>query len=88
MADQPLYRQRHYYNGKLTKSSSPRDLATLRRWLDNVQAEWSRNIMPQVKPGEFDPNNASQVNRESLDELSIITTGGHKIRLLNVEVRP
>jgi hypothetical protein len=51
----------------------------LQEQLDRIQAKWSENIMPRVAPGEFDPNNASEVNRVSRNVLEIITTGSHKL---------
>lgn len=71
-------RTRFYYNGKL-KYSEPGTLDSLRRRLARIEASWAENIMPQVAPGEFDPNNASEVSRVSADELRVVTTGGHRL---------
>lgn len=76
-------RQRFYYDGKLTKTSKG-SLERLRRWLDNMEREWSKNLMPQVAPGEFDPNKGSEVTRVSIDELHVVTTGGHVLRTVNI----
>jgi hypothetical protein len=77
-------KQRFYYDGKRQKTSSEKDVTILRKWLDNLQADWSRNLAPIVQPGEFDPNNGSEVRRVSEDELYVITTGGHHLRWVNV----
>lgn len=82
-----MYKLRFYYDGKLKHSATKTDVARVIRNLDAIQADWSRNIMPQVAPGQFDPNNASEVIRESPTELFVITTGSHKLRwiLVNIE---
>lgn len=54
------------------------------KWLDNRQADWSRNLMPQVADGEFDPNSGSEVIRVSETELHVTTTGGHRLRFVVV----
>lgn len=77
-------RQRLYINGRLSKSTSG-DPSRLRKWLDNMEREWTKRPMaPLVGPGEFDPNQAHSVERVSVDELIIITTGGKTIRAVNV----
>jgi hypothetical protein len=80
-----MFVQRFYFDGKLQKTGKPRDIETLRTWLDNIQREWSRNLMPLTLPGQFDPNNGHEVTRVSLDELLVTTTGNHKLRFVNVE---
>jgi hypothetical protein len=79
-----MARYRFYRNGDLQKSAS---LSTSvgKQWLDNTQEEWSKNLMPQVAPGEFDPNNGIEVNRVSDLELLVTTTGGHKLRWVVIE---
>lgn len=76
MAEQVFYRL--YVDGKLSKSQridKPRAI----RWLDNSQAMWSKNLMPLVAPGEFDPNNGHEVTRVSETELLVTTTGNRKL---------
>lgn len=77
-------RYRFYYDGKLSASSRA-DAQRAIRMIDAAQKDWSRNIMPQVEPGEFDPNNGSEVTRVSSTELLVTTTGGHKLRFVFVE---
>jgi hypothetical protein len=74
-----MKRYRFYYNGKLSKSTEVTPERG-QKWLDNSQADWSKNLMPQVAKGEFDPNNGSEVTRVSPTELLVTTTGGHKLR--------
>lgn len=77
-------RQRHYVDGKLVRSAAGNP-ETLRKWLDNMQREWSKHLGPLVQPGEFDPNNGHTVERVSIDELIVVTTGGRVLRTVNVE---
>lgn len=77
--------QRIYVDGKLTRTAKPRDLATARQWMTNMEREWSRNLGPLTLPGEFDPNNGHEVTRVSPDELLVTTTGNKKLRIINVE---
>lgn len=84
-----MYRQDSWFNGKRKAGKTiTEDIARLRKWLDNLESDWRKNMMPMVKPGEFDPNNASEVTRLSPDELLVVTTGAHKLRFLNVELKP
>lgn len=79
-----MARFRTYLEGKLNKSTE----VTIERgtkWLDNTQAEWSRNLMPLTLPGEFDPNNGHEVTRVSPTELLVTTTGNRKLRFVVVE---
>lgn len=78
-------RQRLYLNGKLQKTTKAQTPETLRKWLDNAQTMWSSHMGPLVGPGEFDPNHGHKVSRPSQDELLVTTTGGRKLRYLNVE---
>lgn len=83
-----MMRQRTYLNGTLCKSSKPRDVETARRWLDNVETHWRNNgVHPLTPAGEFEPNNAHEVTRVSADELLVVTTGGNRLRFVNVEVK-
>lgn len=80
-------RQRFYVNGKLTKSSAG-EPAKLRKWLDNMERDWSAHgLFPLTEPGQFDFNRAHEVTRTSLDELNITTTSGKQLRVINVEER-
>lgn len=70
---------RRYIDGKLIKSTEV-DREHGIRWLNNMQKEWEQNIRPStIKDGEFDPNLATYVHRNSMEELEIHTTGGHKL---------
>lgn len=83
-----MMRQRTYLDGKLVKSGKPNDAETVRRWLDQTEAHWTRGgMLPLVGPGEFDTNQAHEVTRISPDELHIVTTGGNRLRIVNVEVK-
>ncbi len=82
-----MYKQRFYLDGKLHKTSEKRDVETLRRWLNNLEAEWSANIGPLVEAGQFDPNNGHTITRVSPDELLVITTGNKKLRFVNIAVK-
>jgi hypothetical protein len=82
-----LMKQRTYCDGKLVKTSSPKSPEVVRKWMDNIEREWSKNgSMPLVGPGEFDMNQGHSCVRVSQDELLVITTGNRKLRFLNVEV--
>jgi len=63
-------RQRFYVNGKLERSIKG-EAETLRRYIDNAQREWSKNLMPLTAPGEFDFNNGHSVERLSQDESTV-----------------
>lgn len=77
-------RQRFYLDGKLTKSSNGTP-ERLRKWLDNMEQEWTKHGMfPLTAEGEFDLNKAHEVVRVSVDELLITTTAGKKLRIVNV----
>lgn len=71
-------RYRFYVDGKLKKSSEVTKEIGL-KWMNNVQADWERGLQEPIKPGEFDPNNAVFIDRKSLEELEIHTTGGRKL---------
>jgi hypothetical protein len=58
-----MHVQRFYLDGRLVKVSVPHDLARLRKWLDNVERKWSRDMRPLAAPGDFDPNKGHSVNR-------------------------
>lgn len=80
------YVQRFYLDGKLHKTTKPADLATLRRWLDNIARHWSADgVFPLTPAGEFDCNKAHSVTRVSDDELIIVNTSGKMLRFINVE---
>jgi hypothetical protein len=80
--------QRLYIDGKLKKTSKPKDIETARKWLDNMERLWSAHIMPDfvLEPGGFDPNNAKEIKRWSPDELIIVTTGNRSLRTINVNI--
>lgn len=78
-------RQRSYLNGKLNKSIAG-EPATLRRYLDNIERDWSKDgLFPLTPAGEFDLNKAHSVTRVSVDELVIVNTAGRELRIVNVE---
>jgi hypothetical protein len=78
-------RQRTYFDGKLRRSGKPTRQSTLRRYLDNIQADWLRNgLFPLTPAGEAGVNNAHTVTRVSEDELVIVTTEGHTLRFIIV----
>ena len=74
-----MARFRTYEEGKLIKSSNctPEQGA---KWLDLCQADWAKNLMPLVLPGEFDDNNGHEVTRVSDTELLVTTTGNRHLR--------
>lgn len=77
--------QRFYIDGKLHKTAKPKDIETARKWLVNLQREWSRNgLFPLTMPGEFDPNNAHKIEVISEDELIVTNTRGKVLRWINV----
>lgn len=83
-----MFKQRTYVDGKLLKTTKPNAIETVRKWLDNIEREWSKNGMfPLTPAGEFDCNNAHSVSRISLDELIVVSTSGKTIRFVNIEVK-
>lgn len=87
--DEPLMRQRTYVDGQLVKTSSIQPASTIRRWMDNVQREWSKHlddahIDPEAMRGT---NQGKEVIRVSIDQLNVITTEDKSLRFLNVEVK-
>jgi len=78
-------KQRFYIDGKLQKTTKPNSQETLRKWLDNLERDWSKNgMMPLTPIGQFDMNGAHQVIRNSPDELIVITTAGKSLRFINI----
>lgn len=78
-------RQRFYFDGKLSKTTKPTTVETLRKWLDNIERDWTkRGLLPLTAAGEFDVNGCHESTRISPDELTITTSGGHKLRWINV----
>lgn len=76
-------RQRFYLNGKLT-SSTPGSMLKLRKQLDTLEAHWLKyGLFPLASEG-FDPNKAHSVERVSVDELIVVTTGNKTLRFVNV----
>lgn len=77
---------RTYLDGKLSKTSRDYPLETVRHYLDNIEAEWSKNGMfPLSASGELDINQAHSVTRVSPDELLVTNTAGKKIRWIIVK---
>lgn len=75
-----MYKIQFIYDGQ--KKRVKQKYATIERacmLLDGIQKEWSKNIMPAVATGQFDPNNATEVIRHSSLVLLVTTTGGHKL---------
>lgn len=82
-----MYKLDFYIDGhKQKRSAHDYSLERAIKLVDLYQKTWSKNLMPQVKPGEFDPNNGSEVIRESAFELLVITTGGIKLRWIIREI--
>lgn len=77
-------KQRTYIDGTLTKTTKATEPAILRRWLDNMERDWSKHLSPLTLPGEFDANNGHKVTRVSPDELLVITTGNRRLRFVNI----
>jgi hypothetical protein len=81
-----MINQRFYINGKLHKTSKGLTVEKSRRYLDNIEREWSKHLAPLTLPGEFDFNKGHEVTRVSTDELLVTTTGNKKLRFVNIEV--
>lgn len=81
-----MYKIDFYIDGEKQKRLADYSLERAIKLVDLYQKTWSKNLMPQVKHGEFDPNNGSEVIRESAFELLVITTGGHKLRWIIREI--
>ena len=78
-------RQRTYVNGKLERSTKPQPIETLRKWLDNIERDWTKNgFMPLTPAGEVDVNGGHSAVRVSPDELIIVSTSSKQIRFVNV----
>ena len=64
-------------SGVTTSTSGATVLVKARKWLDSAESHWLASI---GKPG---PNQAVSVTRENLDCLTIVTTSGVTIQIIN-----
>ena len=81
-----VYVQRFYINGRLEKTTKPNEIERLRKWLDNIEKDWTKDGFEPLTPvGEFDWNKCHSSNRVSIDELVIVNTAGKSLRWINVE---
>ena len=79
--------QRFYVNGKLERTTKPNTIEQLRKWIDNTEREWSKNLDEiRTNPEAFRGfNQGREVSRVSIDELLVTTTENKKLRWINVE---